>query len=67
MKLQVNPSTGWHVTGQKRKGGWKKSRGGGKKNRVGGTNETRKEEVFDRDMVARLFPEPAVELIRLEA
>lgn len=55
------------LQGRRGRVGGKKVGGGGKKNRVGGTNETRKEEVFDRDMVARLFPEPAVELIRLEA
>lgn len=38
-----------------------------RRGRVGGTNRMRKEEVCDREMVARLFPEPAVELIRLGA
>ncbi len=60
MKLQVNPSSDWHVTGQrKRKDGWDKKR------RVGGTNRKGKEEGCDREMVARQFPEPAAELIYL--
>lgn len=41
--------------------------GGTKKWRVGGTNRMRKEVMCDREMVARLFSEPAVELIRLGA
>ncbi|KAL1266816.1 hypothetical protein QQF64_002491 [Cirrhinus molitorella] len=63
MKLQVNPSPDWHVTGQrKRKDGWDKKRGW-----EGWTDRKRKEEGCDREMVTRLFPEPAAELIRLGA
>lgn len=39
----------------------------GQKGMVCGTDRIKGEEGCDREMVARLFPEPAVELIRLGA
>lgn len=62
MKLQVNPSPDWHVTGQgKRKDGWDEKGGW-----EGGIERGKRRGVIER-WWARRFPEPAAELNRLGA